>query len=150
MANKITNVLAYIEEKSTPCPPSGCWLWEGGVNPSGYGVLGIVGRNQRAHRVSFEEFHGPIPDGMQVLHRCDVKSCVNPNHLYAGTSQDNANDRVKRGMGKKPRVEFCKRGHPTKEIGSRNKWGHCMVCYKELVKRMADAYANRKASHAKS
>ena len=145
MVSKVTNVRAYIEEKSTPCPPSGCWLWDGGVNPSGYGVLGIIGRNQRAHRVSFEEFNGPIPEGMHVLHRCDVKSCVNPNHLYAGTVQDNANDRVKRGMGRKPRVEACKRGHPTENIGSRNKWGHCIVCYQEMLKRMA---AERKASDA--
>jgi len=112
--------------------------------------LGIVGRNQRAHRVSFEEFNGPIPEGMAVLHKCDVHSCVNPNHLYIGTSQDNANDRVKRGKGRDPRVEFCKRGHPTKEVGSRNKWGHCMICYEALKKRMKEMYAKRRVKCAES
>ena len=150
MVNRVSNVRAYIEAKSTLVPWSGCWLWNGGLNPSGYGVLGIIGRNQRAHRVSFEEFNGKIPEGMQVLHRCDVKSCVNPAHLYAGTVQDNANDRVKRGMGRKSRVEFCKNGHSTKDGANRNKHGHCIVCYRNMVKRMNEAYAKRKESNAKS
>lgn len=143
MVNRVTDVRAYIEEKSTPCPPSGCWLWNDGVSPAGYGVLGILGRNQRPHRVAFEEFHGPIPEGMLVLHKCNVRSCVNPDHLYIGTPQDNADDRVKAGRGKAPRVKICKRGHSTTEPASRNKWGHCMVCYEAYKKRMKETYAKR-------
>lgn len=141
--------MAYIEQQSTPCPMTGCWLWNGGVNAGGYGILGLLGRNQRAHRVSFEEFNGPIPHGMYVLHRCNVHSCVNPNHLYAGNSKDNANDRVRIGRGRGPRVKQCKYGHQTTEPRSRNKWGHCLTCYKILVNRKRETYARRKVADEK-
>lgn len=147
MVNRVIDIRSYIREKSTPYS-CGCWLWNDGLNPSGYGVLGLKGRNQRAHRVSFEEFNGPIPEGMQVLHRCDIKSCVNPMHLYVGTVQDNANDRMKAGKGRAPRVEYCKYGHPTKDLSSRNKWGYCLICYQAYKKRQLEEYYRRKAQNA--
>lgn len=74
----------------------GCWEWAGRRDDRGYGQLGIQGRSFRAHRVFFERFKGPIPEGLCVLHHCDNPPCVNPDHLYAGTQLDNARDRISR------------------------------------------------------
>jgi hypothetical protein len=54
-------------------------------------------KHMRAHRYSYQAFKGQIPDGMQVCHTCDVRNCVNPEHLWIGTNQDNFDDMVKKG-----------------------------------------------------
>jgi len=71
--------------------PNDCWVFRG--TPSKvYPKLVISGKQISAHRFSYELRHGPIPDGLMVLHTCDCRSCVNPSHLYVGTHQDNMND----------------------------------------------------------
>jgi len=78
----------------------GCWEWSGYKNKSGYGFTRVGGRGSKgvlAHRLSWVLHHREIPDGLHVLHRCDNPSCVNPNHLFLGTNQDNINDRVSKG-----------------------------------------------------
>ncbi len=77
--------------------PSGCWFWIGGLHPSGYGMLKYERVTKFAHRVSWEIFRGPIPKGMDMLHSCDNRSCVNPDHLRPGTHQENMDDMAKRG-----------------------------------------------------
>lgn len=74
-----------------------CWTWTAGVEQDGYGILWRGKTYLRAHRVSWELAHGPIPEGMNVLHRCDVPACVNPAHLFLGTQQDNVADRHAKG-----------------------------------------------------
>lgn len=73
---------------------NGCWRWRGGLTQSGYGME----RRARAHRVYYERFVGPIdPPDLCVLHRCDVRDCVNPEHLFLGDRGDNARDMVRKG-----------------------------------------------------
>jgi hypothetical protein len=76
-----------------PEPNSGCLLWLGRLNRDGYGTFG----RELAHRRTWRAHFGAIPDGLQVLHRCDVPCCVNPAHLWLGTHTDNMRDRSAKG-----------------------------------------------------
>lgn len=75
----------------------GCWIFNGPVAGKGYGSLRWAGKQQYAHRLSFEMHIGPIKKGLFVLHRCDNPPCVNPAHLFLGTNQDNMDDMVAKG-----------------------------------------------------
>ena len=110
---------------------SGCWLWLGSVGKLGYGY---VGGHDKAHRFSYELYKGPIPTGLYVLHKCDIKHCVNPDHLYTGTQADNIGDILARGSAWQidlTRTE-CSRGHPLSgdnlRIVKGKGWRQCKTC----------------------
>jgi len=86
-----------FDEKWTPEPFSGCWLWTGSIRGGGYGDIWDGNRYTYAHRVSWELHKGKIPYGLFVLHKCDTKSCVNPDHLFLGTLSDNMLDAISKG-----------------------------------------------------
>ena len=75
----------------------GCWEWQGGRSADGYGYFKVEGRRVLAHRVSWQIENGLIPEGLIIFHHCDNPPCVRPDHLYAGTHQDNMDDVLKRG-----------------------------------------------------
>ena len=77
--------------------PTGCWEIRGSKHRQGYGLLKVKGSTKFAHRIAYEAWVGPIPEGLVVRHKCDNPPCINPDHLEVGTQKDNAVDRETRG-----------------------------------------------------
>lgn len=75
-----------------------CWLWLGRLDKDGYGMLRRTrGAAERVHRIAYEIYVGPIPDGLCVCHTCDVRNCVRPSHLWLGTTLQNTQDKMAKG-----------------------------------------------------
>jgi|GEM_PF-966020 len=80
---------------------NGCWNWTGSRSQqTGYGTVSWEGDPIRTHRWAWMHKHGEIPDGLCVLHKCDNPACINPDHLFLGTSRENIEDRDRKGRGK--------------------------------------------------
>ena len=81
-----------------------CWEWQGARDKAGYGWTTVDGKTMQTHRRALELVNGSIPRGKLALHHCDNPPCVNPNHLYAGSSRANARDRDKRNRNGRARL----------------------------------------------
>ncbi len=107
---------------------NGCWRWTGSHGPKGYGFISTSGRTRAVHRVAYEIWNGPIPDGLEIDHECRVRDCINPEHLRAMTHREN----VRRAV--RSRRTHCRRGHrytdKTAKIRVRNgtEYRDCRPC----------------------
>lgn len=79
---------------------SDCIIFKGYIDKLGYGARRLRGKLMKAHRAAWQEAHGPIPDGMEVCHHCDVRACINVKHLFLGTHKDNMRDMVAKNRGR--------------------------------------------------
>jgi hypothetical protein len=92
------SLLKRLTDKSIPEPNSGCWIYMGNLDRYGYGRISTTANNPKpAHRISYELHKGEIPCGLFVLHSCDNRCCVNPDHLRLGSHKDNMREMCARG-----------------------------------------------------
>lgn len=125
-----------FEEKISPEPNSGCWLWTGFEYGNGYGGVKRRPRVILAHRYAWELFVGEIPDSMNVLHRCDTPKCVNPQHLFLGTHLDNMRDCSLKKRTRSQKKTHCEAGHllSVENLLNNPKIRICKAC-KKLAKK---------------
>lgn len=86
-----------IERNIMRLTESGCWIWMLKITKTGYGFISIDGRCVLVHRAAYRAWIGEIPSGLLVCHRCDVRYCANPDHLFLGTHMDNLEDMHRKG-----------------------------------------------------
>jgi hypothetical protein len=92
--------------------PSGCWLWHGHKHPKGYGMTAYRGKTINLHRAVYIATHNVrLLTEQLICHRCDVRHCVNPDHLFIGTAADNNRDCGNKGRHHNSVKTHCKRGH---------------------------------------
>lgn len=108
-----------------------CWSWTAYRNKCGYGTFQLGPSQILAHRASWKLHNGAFDESLNVLHRCDNPSCVNPDHLFLGTHQENMADCKRKKRFFHSSKTHCRQGHPYDEKNTRfNKKGErvCKVC----------------------
>jgi hypothetical protein len=137
--------------------PNGCWLFVGCL-ARGYGQLLFDGKRHKAHRLMWQAVHGDIPAGLFVCHRCDVRRCINPDHLFLGTCRDNTRDALEKGRLRNMHTgrTHCLRGHeftPENTRQCHGRWRSCRVCekaYKVAHRARRNALRNAKTAQARA
>lgn len=129
----MNSIISRFNSKYTPEPNTGCWLWFGAYHRLGYGQFRYNKVVMLSHRVSFELFRGKFDDKLDVLHSCDTRSCVNPDHLFLGDHLMNMRDASKKGRLLNQRKTHCPSGHEyagDNLVMYRNK-RVCLICRRE-------------------
>lgn len=93
--------LGLILSRCSLSPTSDCLEWQRSLDGKGYGLVRIYGKIHKPHRVVWEMHHGTIPPGVMVCHKCDNPKCCEISHLFAGTNQDNMDDKKAKGRAAK-------------------------------------------------
>jgi len=116
---------------------NGCWLYQGYKRAQGYAFNSFGGKPWPVHRLMYALTKGAIPEGMFVCHTCDVRNCVNPDHLWIGTAKDNAQDCSAKGRVNGQAKTHCPKGHPYDGVNSfvQNGRRHCRQCRYEASMR---------------
>jgi hypothetical protein len=129
---KRKSIKSRLFDRVERIPESGCWIWMGYIAKNGYGQIGIGYKLDLTHRVSYVLHKGEIPKGLVIDHLCDVRCCINPDHLEAVTNGENISRTYKRGKKTHWRKQqtHCKRGHEFTEENTRKSNGrrHCREC----------------------
>lgn len=123
----------------------GCWEWTARRDPSGYGRFAFRGRNSMAYRTSWTLNCGEIPPGRMVLHTCNNRACVRPDHLYLGDQSDNMRDSMEAGTHTalyRKLSTFCRHGHPYTEQNTIliPRGRSCRACRREAYRRYHKAH----------
>lgn len=99
--SRIKDYVKRFNSKLSLPTKNGCIEWTGHLNTTGYGMIGVQHKSVVVHRFSWELVNGKIPDGLLCLHKCDNPKCVNVEHLFLGTQQDNVDDMFRKGRAKR-------------------------------------------------
>lgn len=142
-------------EKVQKNSEDGCWRWTAALNENGYGVIRTGGKtpgNTLAHRLSYRIHYNVDPGDLDVCHRCDTPSCVNPNHLFLGTHKENMHDSINKGRMDPDSVYYgvinrakthCVNGHEFSEANTHNakqsrtgtNMRQCRTCTRERMRK---------------
>ena len=129
----------YIQTRVT-VNESGCWLYRGSLGPLGYAQVYRDGRRWMAHRLTYTLWRGEIPEGMQVCHSCDVRHCLNPDHLWLGTNLQNQLDSIAKRRHANLTKTHCPNGHEYTPENTRLRDGvkrECKTCNRIRLRRRA-------------
>lgn len=128
----------------------GCWEWQASTKLTGYGQFWYRERMALSHRVSWELHNGPLGESDYVLHHCDNRLCVRPDHLFIGSLSDNVQDMLAKGRAFGQQKTHCPKGHAytadnllTRKSGKRD----CKACNRERAHKYNARRAVRKQSN---